>query len=87
MEIPRHWRLKRERLNFEVGHQCGMCGELFTQDRPVCPSCGLHFESGHFLGQRGEEFLTLLASMVVLMEASLAYEIKMAVSEIASIES
>ena len=65
MEIPRHWRLKKERLAFELGHRCGMCGKVFTQDRPVCPSCGLEFGSGRFIGETGAQFVDYLFRILV----------------------
>lgn len=64
MEIPRHWRLRKERLAFELGHKCGMCGTVFTQDRPVCPHCGLHFESGRLIGQAGQDFANYLITVL-----------------------
>lgn len=65
MEIPRHWRLRRERTAFELGHKCGMCGGVFTQDRPVCPHCGLEFNSGRFIGETGAQFVDYLFRIMV----------------------
>ena len=64
MEIPRHWRLRKERLRMEMGYSCGMCGQVFTQDRPVCPQCGLHFESGQLIGQTGQDFANYLITVL-----------------------
>ncbi len=67
MEIARHWRLKRERLAFELGHSCGICGAIFTQDRPVCPECGLHFESGKFVGEIGQKFVAMMCDVLLAL--------------------
>lgn len=37
MEIPRHWRLQRQRYNL-VGEQCE-CGEKIFPPRDICPNC------------------------------------------------
>ncbi len=47
-----------------MGFTCGMCGQVFTQDRPVCPHCGLHFESGRLIGQAGQEFANYLITVL-----------------------
>lgn len=69
MEIPRHWRLRKERLRMEMGFTCGMCGQVFTQDRPVCPHCGLHFESGRLMGQAGQDFANYLITVLKAVAA------------------
>ena len=38
MEIPRHWRIRGERLRLE-GSNCQNCGEKHFPARPVCPDC------------------------------------------------
>lgn len=86
MEIPRHWRLKRERIAFELGHRCGMCGAVFTQDRPVCLTCGLQFESGKFVGEVGERWVDYFFRIFVataeqsLLEGDKAAEEMMAIA-------
>ncbi len=75
MEIPRNWRLRAERLRFELGFSCGMCGAIYTQDRPVCPECGLNYDSGKFVGALGEQFITLMSEVLyALTKAELGDE-------------
>ena len=39
MEIPRHWRLQRQRYNL-IGEECPHCkGKIFPA-RDICPHCG-----------------------------------------------
>ena len=79
MEIPRHWRLRKERLRMEMGYSCNMCGRVFTQDRPVCPECGLNFESGQFIGEAGKQFVAemcqALLDCIVVEGATAAHEV------------
>ncbi|KKR84425.1 MAG: hypothetical protein UU32_C0046G0015 [Candidatus Woesebacteria bacterium GW2011_GWB1_41_10] len=39
MEIPRHWRLKRQRYLLE-GEHCRSCDKNIFPPRDVCPHCG-----------------------------------------------
>lgn len=39
MEIPRHWRLKKQRYML-VGVVCPHCDEKIFPPREVCPYCG-----------------------------------------------
>ena len=38
MEIPRHWRLKKQRYRL-IGEQCGKCDAKIFPPRDVCPNC------------------------------------------------
>lgn len=38
MEIPRHWRMREQRLAL-TGSECTTCGKLFFAPRPVCDVC------------------------------------------------
>ena len=39
MEIPRHWRLKKQRYGL-IGEVCLHCDEKIFPPRGVCPACG-----------------------------------------------
>lgn len=39
MEIPRHWRLKKQRYGL-VGEWCPHCDKPLFPPRDVCPNCG-----------------------------------------------
>lgn len=39
MEIPRHWRLKKQRYGL-VGEVCPHCDYRMFPPRDVCPNCG-----------------------------------------------
>jgi len=39
MEIPRHWRLKKQRYSL-VGEVCPHCDHKIFPPRDVCPNCG-----------------------------------------------
>jgi len=39
MEIPRHWRLKKQRYGL-VGEVCPHCDHKIFPPRDVCPYCG-----------------------------------------------
>lgn len=39
MEIPRHWRIRKQRYSM-VGGSCPNCQTKMFPAREVCPSCG-----------------------------------------------
>ena len=39
MEIPRHWRLRKQRLNL-IGEECPHCEVKIFPPRDICPRCG-----------------------------------------------
>ena len=39
MEVPRHWRLNKQRYAM-VGETCTECAALVFPPRAVCPHCG-----------------------------------------------
>jgi len=39
MEIPRHWRLKKQRYGL-VGTVCKKCEKPTFPPREICPTCG-----------------------------------------------
>ena len=53
MEIPRHWRLKRQRYSL-VGEVCPHCEAKIFPPRDVCPSCGGEAKQAYAFSGRGE---------------------------------
>lgn len=39
MEVPRHWRLKKQRYQL-IGEVCPHCDEKIFPPRDICPRCG-----------------------------------------------
>lgn len=39
MEVPRHWRLKKQRYSL-IGEICPHCDEKIFPPRDICPRCG-----------------------------------------------
>jgi len=39
MDVPRYWRLRRQRYALS-GEVCNHCGAKLFPPRPVCPFCG-----------------------------------------------
>jgi len=39
MEIARHWRLRKQRLNL-IGEECPHCEVKIFPPRDICPRCG-----------------------------------------------
>ncbi len=46
MEVPRHWRLKKQRYAL-VGEVCPNCKTPLFPPRAVCPHCGGNAEAGY----------------------------------------
>jgi uncharacterized OB-fold protein len=38
MEVPRHWRIKKQRYQL-MGSQCPDCKEVSFPPRDICPRC------------------------------------------------
>lgn len=56
MEIPRHWRLKRQRYNLE-GEVCKHCDHKIFPPRDVCPNCGdANCQTNHQFSGNGEVY-------------------------------
>lgn len=53
MEIPRHWRLKKQRYNL-VGEICPHCEVKIFPPRDICPSCGKEAKTEFAFSGRGE---------------------------------
>lgn len=53
MEIPRHWRLKKQRLSL-VGEVCPHCNTKIFPPRDVCPECTREAKTLFQFSGRGE---------------------------------
>jgi uncharacterized OB-fold protein len=55
MEIPRHWRLKKQRYSL-VGEVCPHCDAKIFPPRDVCTKCGGEAKNVYQFSGRGEVF-------------------------------
>ena len=55
MEIPRHWRLKKQRYGL-VGEVCPHCDYKIFPPRDVCPNCGDEAKDLYTFNGRGEVY-------------------------------
>jgi len=55
MEIPRHWRLRKQRYNL-VGEVCPHCDAKLFPPRDVCPECGKDAKTAFAFSGRGEVY-------------------------------
>lgn len=55
MEIPRHWRLRKQRYNL-TGEVCPHCEAKIFPPRDVCPECGLDAKKVFQFSGRGEVY-------------------------------
>ncbi len=53
MEVPRHWRLKKQRYAL-VGEVCPHCNSKIFPPRDVCPYCGGEAKSQFAFSGKGE---------------------------------
>ena len=53
MEVPRHWRLKKQRYAL-VGETCPHCGAKIFPPRDVCPECGGEAKTAYRFSGKGE---------------------------------
>jgi hypothetical protein len=68
MEIPRHWRLKKQRYSL-VGEVCPHCDAKIFPPRDVCPECGDEAKTEYAFSGRGEVY-----SHTTLYNAPAGYE-------------
>lgn len=68
MEIPRHWRLKKQRYAL-VGEVCPHCSEKLFPPRDVCPHCGGEAKEPFTFSGKGEIF-----SFTTLYDVPAGYE-------------
>lgn len=55
MEIPRHWRLRRQRYAL-IGEVCDHCGAKLFPPRDICPHCGVEAKTVTTLTGVGEVY-------------------------------
>ncbi len=68
MEIPRHWRLKKQRYAL-VGEICPHCENKIFPPRDVCPHCGSEARTTFTFSGRGEVY-----SFTTIVDAPAGYE-------------
>jgi uncharacterized OB-fold protein len=68
MEIPRHWRLKKQRYGL-VGEVCPHCEFKIFPPRDVCPHCGGEAKEPYAFSGQGEVY-----SYTVMHDAPSGYE-------------
>jgi len=70
MEIPRHWRLKKQRYAL-VGEVCPHCQAKIFPPRDVCPECGGEAKTEYQFSGKGEIY-----SFTVMHDAPAGFEDK-----------
>jgi uncharacterized OB-fold protein len=68
MEIPRHWRIKKQRYAL-VGEVCPHCEVKIFPPRDVCPNCGGEAKARYDFSGRGTIF-----SYTIMNDAPAGYE-------------
>jgi uncharacterized OB-fold protein len=68
MEIPRHWRLKKQRYAL-VGEVCPHCDAKLFPPRDICPNCGEEARTEYQFSGKGEVF-----SYTTIYDAPAGYE-------------
>ncbi|HQO97104.1 MAG TPA: OB-fold domain-containing protein, partial [Anaerolineaceae bacterium] len=68
MEIPRHWRLKKQRYAL-VGEVCPHCDARLFPPRDVCPECGGEAKQPYTFSGRGEVY-----SFTIMHDAPTGYD-------------
>ena len=68
MEIPRHWRLRKQRYGL-VGEVCPHCDAKIFPPRDVCPECGGEAKKQFNFSGKGEVF-----SYTTIYEPPMGYE-------------
>ena len=67
-EIPRHWRLKKQRYNL-IGEVCPHCETKIFPPRDICLSCGNEAKELYQFGGKGEVY-----SFTTVYEAPAGYK-------------
>jgi uncharacterized OB-fold protein len=55
MEVPRHWRLRKQRYAL-VGEICPHCSTKIFPPRDVCPECGGEAKTAYTFSGKGEVY-------------------------------
>lgn len=75
MEVPRHWRLKKQRYAL-VGEVCPHCDAKLFPPRDVCPECGGEARTPYTFSGQGEVYsYTHMASVPAGFEEQAPYTI------------
>jgi len=75
MEIPRHWRLQKQRYAL-VGEECPHCNAKIFPPRDVCPECGGEAKEPYRFSGRGSVYsYTVMNNAPAGFEESLPYTI------------
>ncbi len=70
MEVPRHWRLKKQRYAL-VGEVCPHCDVKIFPPRDVCPECGGEAKTAFAFSGRGEVY-----SFTKMINAPAGFEVQ-----------
>ncbi len=73
MEIPRHWRLKKQRYGL-VGEVCPHCDHKIFPPRGICPSCGGDVREAPALNGRIDSYTTVYKPVVKEAPIAIAFE-------------
>ena len=68
MDIPRHWRLRKQRYAL-VGEVCGHCDSKVFPPRDICPTCGEEAKALYTFSGKGEVY-----SYTTVFEAPAGFE-------------
>ena len=75
MEVPRHWRLQKQRLGL-VGEVCPHCQAKIFPARDVCPECGGEAKTAFRFSGRGEVYsFTTMFSVPAGFEQNAPYTV------------
>jgi len=75
MEVPRHWRLQKQRYGL-VGEECPHCSAKIFPPRDVCPECGGEAKEPYRFSGKGSVYsYTVMNSAPAGFENSLPYTI------------
>jgi uncharacterized OB-fold protein len=55
MDIPRHWRLRKQRYSL-IGEVCGNCDTKLFPPRDICPECGEEAKTLYSFSGKGEVY-------------------------------
>ena len=68
MEVPRHWRLRKQRYGL-IGEVCPHCNAKLFPPRDICPECGKEAKNQYQFSGRGEVY-----SFTTVYEPPAGYE-------------
>ena len=77
MDIPRHWRLKKQRYAL-IGEVCDHCDAKLFPPRDICPDCGEEAKTLYTFSGKGEVYShTTVFDAPVGFEESVPYTVAM----------